>query len=345
MRKKSQLVKYLIADYLSVSIAWFLFNIARYYLVVRGQSFNDFHDFILFDNVVRGQIIIPFAWLALFYYSGYYNRPLEKSRLSEFFNTFFSVFTGTFVIFFVVILKTLPDSFHTYYELFSYLFCITFVFTYGTRFFITGQASAKIKRREWTIKALILGNGEKARQTGQALEKPSDALGYTILGYINADTISPNTSPVEIPALGTMENLEQIIRETGAEELVVAIETDENTPILNLLYSLYEYKLPIKLPVSYSRLLTGGMKVKTIAGFPLVDVTANNFPEAGKNIKFSLDKLISVLVLILFSPLYLFLMIRVKCDSGGPVFLKQERIGYRGKPFLIYKFRTMRNDA
>jgi lipopolysaccharide/colanic/teichoic acid biosynthesis glycosyltransferase len=38
-------------------------------------------------------------------------------------------------------------------------------------------------------------------------------------------------------------------------------------------------------------------------------------------------------------------MIRVKLDSEGPIFLKQERIGYQGKPFMIYKFRTMRNDA
>jgi exopolysaccharide biosynthesis polyprenyl glycosylphosphotransferase len=345
MRKKSQLIKYLIADYLSVSLAWFIFNIVRYYLVVRLQAFEDLWSFIFFNNIIRGQIIIPFAWLVLFYYSGYYNKPLEKSRLSEFFISFFSIFIGTFVIFFVVILKTLPLSFYIYYELFSYLLLITFAFTYGSRFFITQQASVKIKRREWTVKALILGNGEKALQTGQALEKRSKALGYTVLGYINTHTFSPNTSPVEVPALGTLENLDQIIRETGAEELIVAIDPEDNSRILNLLYSLYEYKLPIKLSVSYTHLLTGGMKVKAISGFPLVDVTDNNFSEAEKNIKLSLDKLISVLVLLLLSPVYIYLMIRVKCDSRGPLFLKQERIGYQGKPFTIYKFRTMKNDA
>jgi exopolysaccharide biosynthesis polyprenyl glycosylphosphotransferase len=314
-------------------------------LVVRYQYSFDLWTFILIENVIRGQIIIPFAWLVLFYYSGYYNKPLEKSRLSEIFTTIFSIFTGTFVIFFAVILKTLPDSFYIYYEQFSYLFLVTFAFTYAARFLITRQMSIKIKRRECTIKALMLGNGEKARQTWQALEKPSESLGYTLLGCVNTSPLIPNTAPVEFPALGTLKDLDQIIKETGAEELIVAVDSEDNTRILNLLYSLYEYKLPIKLSLSYPRLLTGGMKVKTITGFPLVDVTNSNLSEAEKNIKFSLDKLVSVLVLLLLSPVYIYLMIRVKLDSGGPVFLKQERIGYQGKPFMIYKFRTMRNDA
>jgi exopolysaccharide biosynthesis polyprenyl glycosylphosphotransferase len=99
------------------------------------------------------------------------------------------------------------------------------------------------------------------------------------------------------------------------------------------------------MPVSHTRLLTGGIKIKTITGHPLISVTDNNFPEGEKNIKLSLDRLISGLALLLLSPVYLYLAIRVKLDSSGPVFIRQERIGYRGKPFMIYKFRTMYDDA
>lgn len=345
MGKKAQLYKYLIGDFLASALAWFVFNIVRYYLIAQFEGFNTLWDFMQYKHVVKGQIVIPFCWLILHYYSGYYNKPLEKNRFSEFFTTFVSVFIGTIVIFFGVLLKNLPESFRVYYEQFTYLFLFTFGFTYIFRFFITRQTLQKIKNKEWTIKALILGNGEKAVQTCEILSKPNDSISYTIQGFINTNVTTPHTGTKIDSTLGNMEHLEDIIREHKTEELIVAIDSENDEDILPLLYSLYQYKLPIKLPFSHSRLLTGGMKIKTITGAPLVDVTGNNFPEGEKNIKFTLDKVVSVLVLLLLSPLYLYLMIRVKSDSDGPIFLKQERIGYMGKPFMIYKFRTMKQDA
>jgi exopolysaccharide biosynthesis polyprenyl glycosylphosphotransferase len=330
MRKRTQLYKYLVSDFLTAALAWFVFNVVRYYLIAQYQGFATVWDFMVFRHVLKGQIIIPFGWLILHYYSGYYNCPLEKSRLTEFFTTFQVAVIGTIGIFFTVLLKNLPPSFQIYYQQFLYLFLFSFGFTYLGRLFITLQATRKIQRREWTVNALILGNGKKAESIEKELNKPSSAMGYTT---------------TRIPATGNLTDLNTIIKGDGIEELIVALDSEDNEEILNLLYSLYQYKLPIKLPLSYSKVLTGGVKLRTIAGVPLIDVTANNFSEAGKNIKFSLDKVISFLVLILLSPVYLYLMIRVKSDSNGPIFIQQERIGQGGKPFMIYKFRTMRDDA
>ena len=324
MKQKSQLFKYLLADYMAANLAWFVFNIVRYYLIAQYEGFSTLAGFMEYIHVVKGQIIIPFGWLIIHYYSGFYNKMLEKSRLSEFFTTFATVLIGTIVIFFGVLLKNLPESIRVYYEQFSYLFLFTFLFTYVFRLFITNYSAKKIKNREWTIKALILGTGEKAAQIKSMLDKPSAAMAYTIQGCVDI-----------------CSDLENIIKTTHTEELIVAIDSNNDEELLNLLYSLYQYNLPIKLPLSYSKLLTGGMKIKTITGFSLIDVTGNNFSECEKNIKLSLDKVISVLLLLFLSPVYLYLAIRVKRDSQGPVFIKQERIGYQGKPFMIYKFRTM----
>eukprot|EP01137_Pigoraptor_chileana_P015762 Opistho-2@5354 len=58
-----------------------------------------------------------------------------------------------------------------------------------------------------------------------------------------------------------------------------------------------------------------------------------------------LDLLGSALGLLLLSPLLLVVALWVKLDSPGPVMFRQERVGLRGRPFLIHKFRTMRADA
>ena len=64
-----------------------------------------------------------------------------------------------------------------------------------------------------------------------------------------------------------------------------------------------------------------------------------------RNVKRVVDCMMAFLALIIFSPLFLFCYIAVKCEDGGPAIFKQERIGRFGRPFYIYKFRSMRMDA
>ena len=87
------------------------------------------------------------------------------------------------------------------------------------------------------------------------------------------------------------------------------------------------------------------IQLRTIRGIPLVDVTDNNFSPAEQNIKLFLDKVCSVVALLLLSPLFAYIAWRVKKDSPGPGFFRQERIGYLGQPFWMYKFRTMYVNA
>jgi exopolysaccharide biosynthesis polyprenyl glycosylphosphotransferase len=330
MRKKKQLIKYLLSDLMMAAIAWFIFNWIRYVLVGQYTGFVELSDFMMYRNVVIGQLIIPIGWLILHYYSGYYNKPLEKSRVSEFFTTFQVALVGTIGIFFVLLLKHLPRSFHIYYEQFTYMFLLFFILTYIGRLCITSQSARKIRKREWTVKALILGKGKQAEDLKEQLETPSGSLGYTILGFVPKEET---------------DSLEARIKNEDIEELIIAPGIEDNEELLHLLYSLYCHKLPIKLPITYSKLFTGGMKTPALAGFPLVDVTANNFSEMEKNIKLSLDKVISLFILIFLSPVYLYLLFRVKMDSKGPVLIGQERIGQGGKPFTMFKFRTMYDGA
>jgi len=345
MKKKSQLFKYLFADYIAANLAWLAFNIVRYYEIAQYNGFENLSSFLLFRNVLLGQIIVPFGWLILHYYSGYYNRLFEKSRLSEFFTTFGAVLIGTIFLFFAFLLKILPDSIHVYYEQISYLFFFTFGFTYSFRLIITNQTARKIRNRKWTTNALILGTGEKALQIQKILNEPTASIAYTIQGFIRINQQAESEEIEDKFILGGINDLEALIHDLNTEELIVAIDSDEDEDLLALLYSLYQYQLPLKLPISHTHLLTGGIKIRTITGFPLFDVTHHNFSEGEKNIKLTLDKLISLFLLVLLSPIYLYLMFRIKKDSDGPIFIRQERIGYSGKPFMMYKFRTMRKDA
>ncbi|MCD8193416.1 MAG: sugar transferase, partial [Tannerellaceae bacterium] len=119
-----------------------------------------------------------------------------------------------------------------------------------------------------------------------------------------------------------------------------ALETSDNHKLVDILYTLYHYKCPIRISADRMNTLAK-IKIKTLTGAPLVDLTSNNFSDAENNIKLVMDKVLSIFVLVFLSPLFAYVAWRVKKDSPGPVFFKQDRIGYLGKPFTIYKFRTM----
>jgi lipopolysaccharide/colanic/teichoic acid biosynthesis glycosyltransferase len=80
-------------------------------------------------------------------------------------------------------------------------------------------------------------------------------------------------------------------------------------------------------------------------GALLIDIKTALMPEWQQNMKRLLDIVASVLALILLSPVLLLIALRTKLSSAGPIFFSQERIGYKGRPFTIYKFRSMYQDA
>ena len=336
MNKKKQRIIYILSDVMMAAVAWLLFNLLRYSEVAQYE-FDSLPVFLLFYQVIEGQILIPLFWLILYFFSGYYNKPFGKSRVGEFFSTFVTVAIGSVLIFFIVVLNDLPESFQVYYKLFFGLCVFQFFLTYTSRLCITYRSLKKVRRREWYANVLIIGTGENAVKMSDNLEK----LGYHVIGFINESDASASISVNSQVIIGTITDLGNILRDYKVDELVVAVNSDEAVQIL---YKLYQYRLPVKVMVDKSNFLSKA-KINTIQGLPVIDVTENNFSEAEKNIKWFIDKAIALCVLILFSPLYAYISLRVKAESKGPVFFRQERIGYMGKPFVIYKFRTMFNDA
>ena len=340
MKKSKQAGKYILSDFISASIAWLLFNILRYeVLFVINEGTDSLLDYLQYPGVLGGQVVIPLFWLVLYYFSGYYNKPFGKSRLTELFSTFITVLIGTVFVFFALLLDDIPRSIDIYYKLFFGMFGLQFFITYIPRLLITQSGMRKIKNREWAMKVLIIGAGGKAVRIAHDLYR----LGYDICGFVSEDERTPVKADRN-QVLGTVEDIPVLMEKENVDEIVLAVESKNNKALLGILYSLYRYKRPIKVLADRFNMLSK-IQLQTIRGIPLVDVTDNNFSPAEQNIKLFLDKVCSVVALLLLSPLFAYIAWRVKKDSPGPVFFRQERIGYLGQPFWMYKFRTMYVNA
>ena len=339
MKKSKQAGKYILSDFISASVAWLLFNILRYEVFAIDEGADSLLDYLQYPGVLGGQVVIPLFWLVLYYFSGYYNKPFGKSRLTELFSTFITVLIGTVFVFFALLLDDIPRSIDIYYKLFFGMFGLQFFITYIPRLLITQSGMRKIKNREWAMKVLIIGAGGKAVRIAHDLYR----LGYDICGFVSEDERTPVKADRN-QVLGTVEDIPVLMEKDNVDEIVLAVESKNNKALLGILYSLYRYKRPIKVLADRFNMLSK-IQLRTIRGIPLVDVTDNNFSPAEQNIKLFLDKVCSAGALLLLSPLFVYIAWRVKKDSPGPVFFRQERIGYLGQPFWMYKFRTMYVNA
>ena len=339
MKKSKQAGKYILSDFISASVAWLLFNILRYEVFAIDEGADSLLDYLQYPGVLGGQVVIPLFWVVLYYFSGYYNKPFGKSRLTELFSTFITVLIGTVFVFFALLLDDIPRSIDIYYKLFFGMFGLQFFITYIPRLLITQSGMRKIKNREWAMKVLIIGAGGKAVRIAHDLYR----LGYDICGFVSEDERTPVKADRN-QVLGTVEDIPVLMEKENVDEIVLAVESKNNKALLGILYSLYRYKRPIKVLADRFNMLSK-IQLRTIRGIPLVDVTDNNFSPAEQNIKLFLDKVCSVVALLLLSPLFAYIAWRVKKDSPGPVFFRQERIGYLGQPFWMYKFRTMYVNA
>lgn len=335
MSERWQTVRYVISDFLTASVAWLAFNLCRYYQLVAHNELVSLGHFLTYRSVLLGQLCIPFFWLVIYYFSGYYNRPLNRSRITEMWLTFVSSVLGVTSIFFLLVIDEMPDSYRIYYNFLLEMFALHFCITYGVRLFLTNRLLKLIKEGKIVRKILIFGTGEQALSISNQLTK----IGYQTIGFIR---VSPK-EPLKIDfslLLGDINDYDKHIPKV-IDELVVATEALQGADLSLLLYQLFPYKRPIKVWAGKQISLFSKVKINTHLSAPLVEVTENNFSPSERNIKLWADRVISVCALILFSPLFIYIGWRVRKESPGPVFYKQERIGLHGKPFLIYKFRTM----
>ena len=112
-----------------------------------------------------------------------------------------------------------------------------------------------------------------------------------------------------------------------------------------MVYTLTEKEVDIKLVADTLDIVSGSVKTNNIFTAALIDLRTNPLSAWQQNIKRITDILVAICGLLLLFPLLVFIAIRTRISSNGPVIYAQERVGYNGHPFIIYKFRSMIANA
>lgn len=336
--------QYILVDYLAAMAAWTLFFIFRK-IYIEPQVFGTDVPLIFGPKFWTGAIGLPFAWLLLYYFTGFYKDMYRRSRLDDFTRTLTSTLLGVVIIFFILLLDDIILNYTNYYSLAISLFLLHFTITIIPRMTLTRNTVKKVHRREIGFKTVMVGSNENAVDVYLDILNQKKSNGFEILGFINVQRKKHYQLQDHLPHLGGYENMESIIQDRKVEEVIIAMDPSEHQKIGGIVNRLSLLDVRISAIPSITDILTGKVKSTTIFGTPLLEVNQEVMPAWQQNVKQLMDIFLSVVSLILLIPLCFFLAIGVKLSSPGPIFYKQDRIGRFGKEFQIYKFRSMYHNA
>jgi len=344
MNKNLQVTKYILADLLSAAIAWTLFFVYRKYSV-NHEVLQNLEEIFSDRKLYLGLAIIPFFWLTLYIIIGTYRKIYHKSRLKELSQTLSITFFGVIFIFFAIILDDVIISYRSYYQSFLILFLLHFVFTYSFRLIITTITIRKIHKRIIGFNSLIIGSNENAVKIFNEIENEELSSGNRFIGFVNAIDYDKYLLAEHLEHLGHIKELRRIIEEKKIEEVIIAIERSEQKMVENIITELEDTDVVIKIIPNLQDFLTGAVKTEGIWHAPLVKISPDLMPAWQMSLKRLIDIVVSLACIVILIPVYIFTAISVILSSRGPVIYKQGRVGLHGKPFMMYKFRSMYCNA
>lgn len=332
MKSRNWVLFFLLFDWFSALISWFLFFYFRKTLLEKTE-------FTIDQNFIYGIITIPFAWLILFYLQGTYFDIKRIYRLKILSLSFFASVFGAIVIFFILLLDDLIQGYQYYYLEIGLLFGLHFSIIAFTRILLTTALIHSIRKPGAGFKTLIVGGNEKSLDIFNEINSFPKKIN-AFVGYVHLNG-NDRLLDDKLPHLGHEKDLENVIRNHEIEEVIIAIESSEHNRLKDLLVRLDDGHLRIKLLPDTYGIVTGSVKMTNIYGALLVEIISETMPIWQQAAKRLMDILISAVAVIVLIPVFMISALAVKLSSPGPILYFQDRIGKNGKKFKIIKFRTM----
>ena len=333
---------YKVADFLSAGVAWACFFCYRKDL--EGYPLSSIFDD---PNFYKGILLVPTVWLLFYSIFDRYKDIYRLSRMATLTRTLFLSFLGVIFLFFTLILDDVVTDYRTYYSSFTTLFSLHFFITAFVRMVVLTRASRKLKSGLVTFRTLLIGGDQNALELYEDVATRKKGLGYNFIGFIDSNGTSKNVVEKHLLKLGKIENIAAVIEDKEIEEVIIAIETSEHNRLREILNVLFDFgdRILVKIIPDMYDIMLGNVKMNHLYGAVLIEIRQDLLPKWQVISKRVMDVTGSLFFLLFFSPVYLYIALRVKLSSAGPIFFKQERIGLYGKKFNIIKFRSMRTDA
>ncbi|MCL6260438.1 exopolysaccharide biosynthesis polyprenyl glycosylphosphotransferase [Aquiflexum sp. TKW24L] len=317
-------------DVISLSIAFF---VSLYFYRINDLNFQ------------RMEVVFLIALISLWLIIGYSNKlyvdwtgsSLFKSRMSKYFKTYF-ILAGIIGIMYLIF--SFPKDVRNL--LIAVLAGIPSLGIITNSLVIRLSAPIKERRAKMST-TLIAGSGLLANKVAGFLESNSYAK-FAVQGFIECSP-EVNATGKNDRVVSTLEGLKDYLKDNFADEIIIALPYNELDKIKSIVEVADYHGTRIRFVPDYQGIFGENFKTYQFGDLQLVNIRQlpldNWFPNLLKNV---FDIIFASAVLLFLSPIFILIGIVIKLNSPGPVFYTPIRTGKGGKPFKVYKFRSMSNN-
>jgi exopolysaccharide biosynthesis polyprenyl glycosylphosphotransferase len=317
----------------------FAFWLAYYIRLKNPTGVFDETGVVSFESYRYFLYSVPFIWVGIFGLNSLYARHNLLGGTREYSGIFRSASEG---FLFIVIIGFLDPRLIIArgWLLLTWVFTIMFVTI--SRFALRRLVYFLRKHGFFLTPAVIVGANQEGRWLAEQLLR-WETSGLHLVGFVDKKT--PVTFPLfhDLVSLGSVDQLGEIIERYDVGEIILASSAISTRDYLLEIFRKYGVsdKVNIRMSSGLYEVLTTGLTVSEFAYVPLVYVNKVRLAGIDNFLKFILDYVLTITVLIVFSPLLVLIYILIKFSSPGPVIHKRLVMGLNGKQFHALKFRTM----
>jgi exopolysaccharide biosynthesis polyprenyl glycosylphosphotransferase len=219
------------------------------------------------------------------------------------------------------------------------------IWAFSTVYLIGGRVAAELaanRTASAALNTLIIGSGDIGNTLARRLhERPE--LGLIPIGFLdNNPLIDGREEAHGVPVLGASWDLEEVVRQHGVEHVIVAFSTAPHHVMLSLVRRCRALGVDVSLVPRLFEEMSRRVMIEHVGGIALARVDRTDPRGWQFELKYAIDRIVGVTLLVLTAPVMLAIAVAVKLSSPGPVFFRQPRVAIDDREFDILKFRTMR---
>jgi lipopolysaccharide/colanic/teichoic acid biosynthesis glycosyltransferase len=369
-----ELAALLLLDGAALVFAWFAFRHVRGELI--GPAIPVGSEAIAFSLPSIG-LLVAF-WFVLFLFAGLYRERYAASRFEEFVTVLKVVTVGTILLFFVVFI----DQVEAYAPRLSVVmyWALLLGFVGGGRLFLRTVQKAQLVRGRGVHRAVIVGWTDQVEAVYREVQR-YPAAGLRVVGAVRLQSELVAELSVAGTVVGGDGGAERMVATSGGDaapafdryglstgvhaisalpELIDRLEVQDvlialgpgDHAYLDEVLRVCDGKttrsgrpIALKLVPDFYDAIGGMARTEHMYGLPLIEVLPVPTPAWEAHTKRIIDLVASSLVLVIGLPVWLAIGAAVRLTSSGPAVFRQTRVGQQGRPFTIYKFRTMEDNA